>query len=115
MRLRAIVLAAPILLVGGCGVARAARAGPTDDPTACGMVHDGRIELRLELRLAARLAVWHPHADDGPGALVPAFTPEVVGPMRLELLQGLICRGTPPLFATVSIMVMPPEASPSRP
>src|SRR5688572_21271770 len=76
-----IVLAVPVLLTGSAQ-ARVERVVPNDNRTASGVIRDGRLELRLE----ARLAMWHPDADDGPGALTPAFAaddaaPSIPGPL----------------------------------
>jgi FtsP/CotA-like multicopper oxidase with cupredoxin domain len=58
------------------------RVTPNDNRTPSGVMRDGRLELRLD----ARLAMWHPNADDGPGALTPAFAaddapPSIPGPL----------------------------------
>ncbi len=53
-----------------------------DNRTPAGTLRDGILTLRLE----ARLADWHPQADDGPGAAIPAFAevgraPRIPGPL----------------------------------
>ena len=77
-----LIALAPVLLLGGRQGGRVERVTPNDNRTASGVMRDGRLELRLD----ARLAMWHPHADDGPGALTPAFAaddaaPSIPGPL----------------------------------
>src|SRR5688572_24824933 len=71
-----IILALPVLLVGSTQGGRVQRVTPNDNRTASGVMRDGRLELRLD----ARLAMWHPDADDGPGALTPAFAADDAAP-----------------------------------
>jgi FtsP/CotA-like multicopper oxidase with cupredoxin domain len=77
------ILALPVLLGGGGSQGTAVeRVIPNDNRTSSGVMRDGRLELRLD----ARLAMWHPNADDGPGALTPAFAaddapPSIPGPL----------------------------------
>jgi FtsP/CotA-like multicopper oxidase with cupredoxin domain len=77
-----VALTLPLLLVGGGRAGRAERVIPNDNRTSSGVMREGRLELRLD----ARLAMWHPDADDGPGALTPAFAaddaaPSIPGPL----------------------------------
>ena len=81
-RHRLFVLALPVLLASGRQTAPVERVIPNDNRTASGVMREGRLELRLD----ARLAMWHPDADDGPGALIPAFAaddaaPSIPGPL----------------------------------
>src|SRR5688572_22204827 len=76
------IVLAPVLLLGSRQGGRVERVTPNDNRTASGLMRDGRLELRLD----ARLAMWHPDADDGPGALTPAFAaddaaPSIPGPL----------------------------------
>jgi FtsP/CotA-like multicopper oxidase with cupredoxin domain len=78
------ILALPVFLGGGSsqGGNVVERVTPNDNRTPSGVMRDGRLELRLD----ARLAMWHPNADDGPGALTPAFAaddapPSIPGPL----------------------------------
>jgi FtsP/CotA-like multicopper oxidase with cupredoxin domain len=77
------ILALPVFLVGGSSQGgNVERVTPNDNRTPSGVMRDGRLELRLD----ARLAMWHPNADDGPGALTPAFAaddapPSIPGPL----------------------------------
>jgi len=76
-----IALAVPVLLSGSTQ-ARVERITPNDNRTASGVMREGRLELRLD----TRLAMWHPNADDGPGAPIPAFAaddaaPSIPGPL----------------------------------
>ena len=82
MRQLFIALALPVLLSGSRQSGRVERVVPNDNRTASGVMRDGRLELRLDVRQA----MWHPHGDDGPGALIPAFAaddaaPSVPGPL----------------------------------
>ena len=75
-------LALPVLLSGSRQAARIARVVPNDNRTPSGVMREGRLELRLE----ASLAMWHPNADDGLGAPIPAFAadnaaPSIPGPL----------------------------------
>ncbi|HEX6942459.1 MAG TPA: multicopper oxidase domain-containing protein [Gemmatimonadaceae bacterium] len=77
-----IVLALPVVLSGSRQGGRVERVIPNDNRTASGVMRDGRLELRLD----ARVAMWHPDADDGPGAPMPAFAaddapPSIPGPL----------------------------------
>jgi FtsP/CotA-like multicopper oxidase with cupredoxin domain len=77
-----IALALPILLFGRGQANPAERVTPNDNRTASGVMREGRLELRLD----ARLGMWHPDADDGAGALTPAFAadnaaPSIPGPL----------------------------------
>ena len=77
------ILALPVLLGGGSSQGTGVeRVIPNDNRTSSGVMRDGRLELRLD----TRLAMWHPNADDGPGALTPAFAaddapPSIPGPL----------------------------------
>ena len=77
-----ILLALPVLFSGSRQGSRVERVIPNDNRIASGVMRDGRLELRLD----ARVAMWHPHADDGPGAPIPAFAaddaaPSIPGPL----------------------------------
>ena len=77
-----IALSVPAFFAGGRQSGRVERVIPNDNRTASGVMSDGRLELRLD----ARVAMWHPQADDGPGAPVPAFAaddaaPSIPGPL----------------------------------
>jgi manganese oxidase len=81
LRLLPIVLLLPVALAGN-RQDPAERIRPNDNRTPSGVMREGRLELRLN----ARLAMWHPDADDGPGALTPAFAadgeaPSIPGPL----------------------------------
>jgi FtsP/CotA-like multicopper oxidase with cupredoxin domain len=51
---------------------------PNDNRQPAGQMRDGALVLRLE----ARVAMWHPDGDSGPGAPTPAFA-EAGGPARI--------------------------------
>jgi FtsP/CotA-like multicopper oxidase with cupredoxin domain len=61
---------------------RVERIVANDNRTASGEMRNGGLVLHLE----ARVAMWHPDGDDGPGAPIPAFAvagaaPSVPGPL----------------------------------
>ena len=77
-----IPLALPVLLAANTQGVVVERVTPNDNRTAAGVMRDGLLEIRLD----ARLAMWHPDAEDGPGALTPAFAsddaaPSIPGPL----------------------------------
>ena len=77
-----MILVLPVLLSASRQTGRLERVMPNDNRTAIGVMRDGRLELRLD----ARLALWHPDAEDGPGAPTPAFAadntaPSIPGPL----------------------------------
>ena len=82
---RPVLLAALTVAAALTGAAlphRVERVTPNDNRAPSGVLRDGRLLLRLE----ARLAMWHPHADDGPGAMMAAFAaddapPSIPGPL----------------------------------
>ena len=88
-----IVLSLPIVLAGSRQGGRVERVTPNDNRTASGVMRNGRLELHLD----ARLAMWHPDADDGPGALIPTFAadaaPSIPGPL-VRVRAGTIVRVT---------------------
>ncbi len=70
------------LAAGPGGPVPAARVRANDNRAPAGVLRAGVLTLRLE----ARLGDWHPQADDGPGAEIPAFAeqgraPQIPGPL----------------------------------
>ena len=84
MRLRYLLIALvlPVLTSGARQTTAVERVMANDNRRPSGVLRDGGLEIRLD----ARLAMWHPDADDGPGALMPAFAaddaaPSIPGPL----------------------------------